>query len=265
MYKLFKSPWSTGITIFVVAILVFTTLKSVGIHFSGLGFVRGNLVYVENIDKDTKIFLDNRDANLRESSEGLFIKNVAPGEHTVLVVKDMHWPWTKSVNVLEDETNTISPFLISKNVSGVIVTDSDPEYKDIISTMNRAVPPDVESKKISVDGNIAIWTDNDIIFAEWIGNENLIPKSFCVDGECASVIEVVKSQSEIRGLDFYKTRNDVLVLASQTGIFAIEINKSGNTQNFQPIYKGTGVPKFSVKNEETIYILDGGILYIVFI
>ena len=68
-------------------------------------------------------------------------------------------------------------------------------------------------------------------------------------------------KTSITAIDFYKNREDVVLISSGDGVFALEID-SENIQNFQPIYKGKS-PVFVKKDSSSIYILDDGNLMIV--
>ena len=66
---------------------------------------------------------------------------------------------------------------------------------------------------------------------------------------------VLDSVFPVRNADFYPGRYDVIIVAVQNGIFAIETDSRGG-RILQPIYKGEK-PNFTIyKNDSSIYILD---------
>lgn len=62
-----------------------------------------------------------------------------------------------------------------------------------------------------------------------------------------------------RSTDLYPKRNDVIIVAAQNSVFAIDTD-DGEPVNFQPIYDGVS-PYFSIGDKEEIYIKDGDQIY----
>ena len=170
---------------------------------------------------EVSIFIDEEDKgslNIEDQKNGLKIKK---GEHSIILSKEGYWPWVSIINIERKQTINIYPFFIPKSSSGYIIPEEDPEYYSILDRF---------------------WTKTHI---NWEKNENT-PK--IVSG----------FESEIRASDFYKERQDVIIVAVENGIYALEINSS-TTPNFQPIYKGTE-PTFVKKDGNSIYVKDGEML-----
>ena len=253
-----KKQYVILLAIILLAFLAYTGLRSSGLHISGFSLVKGGSIELTGTDDETKIFLDNKEVAKKD------LLDVAPGDHTIILSKDTYWPWKKDVSVSSNKTSALFPFLISKNVSGEIITQTDPDYGKLRTRILGEKLPSRDSPLLSKSSLVEIWSDKNNIYAQWNGPENNIPPYFCNDkGECSSLVNVLKSENEVRNIDFYKDRDDVLLIASQNGVFAIEIDKRGTTQNFQPVYKGTALPKFAVENADTIYVLDGPLLFLV--
>ena len=152
-----------------------------------------------------------------------------------------------------------APFFVSRNVGGLLITKSDPEYWSLRNEIQRSNIP-TQGFPIERDG-VSAWVDGTNIGAA--NSQPETPLFFCdTTLECLDEITVLEGDEEIRNLDFYKDRNDVLLMSAQNGVFAIEIDRRGFTQNFQPVYKGTQEPRFIVKDNE-LYVLDGELLFIV--
>ncbi|MBU4480214.1 hypothetical protein KKG48_02110, partial [Patescibacteria group bacterium] len=147
---------------------------------------------------------------------------LSPGSHSIILSKAGFWPWTKKVEIAKKEKKEIEPFFIPQNTNGFIINEQDPEYENIIFLF--------ETRKTHID---------------WEKNE-YTPKI------------ISDFETEIRTSDFYKDREDVIIIAVQNGVYALEIN-SDTTPNFQPIYKG-GEPVFVKKDNNSIYIKDGELL-----
>lgn len=108
--------------------------------------------------------------------------------------------------------------------------------------------------KISGRGRVGLWQEDNRILARWLKDADSLPNYFCRGEICNDMVIVFSSPDKIRNFDFYPGREDVILLAVQTGVYAIEID-TRKAQNFQPVYKGAD-PKFIVSGN-TLYIKDG--------
>ncbi len=143
------------------------------------------------------------------------------GTHSIILSKNGFWPWVKEIEMNRKQEKEIRPFFIPQNTNGFIIYENDPEYEEILSLFNRKT------------------------YIDWEKNE-FTP-------------EIISDfESEIRASDFYKDRENVIIIAVQTGIYVLEIN-SDTTPNFQPIYKGAE-PTFIKKDNTSIYVRDGKML-----
>lgn len=104
-----------------------------------------------------------------------------------------------------------------------------------------------------------IWWDNQTseVFVDWLKENSLPPYYVCETKECELPLRVFRSHFEIKNIDFYPERKDVILIAVGVGVYALEIDgRSGRL--IYPIYKG-GDPTFALV-EGKIYILDNGSL-----
>lgn len=168
--------------------------------------------------KNTKIFIDEKEKIPSEENKLKLDK----GRHTVIISKTGFWPWIKEIDILKRQTLTIDPFFVPEQTNGFIISKNDQEYSKII--------PLFDTQKTHID---------------WEKDENT-PKI------------ILDFEEEIKASDFYKDREDVIIIAIQNGIYALEINNE-STPNFQPIYKGNS-PIFIKKDNNSIYVKDGEIL-----
>lgn len=243
----------------ILAVLFFG-LKMAGFHLEHGRLVRGGDILISPVPENVRFFLDNRRIYPDTEGSGLF-KNIAPGDHSILIFNEEDWPWLKNITIGSGTTTTIAPFLISKNPSGDIINESDAAYDTHRNDILAETLPSKSVPLVSKSGNISVWIEGNTVMATWNGTASSVPPYFCTsEDECPQTMTVTKSQTDIRSLNFYKDRDDVLLIASQNGVFAIELDHRGGTQNFQPIYKGAGLPRFMVADQNTIYVLDGSIL-----
>lgn len=261
--RFLKNPLGIGITVFVIVVIGSFLLKYVGFHVQDLKLVRGGDVIITEQPIDARVFLDRNKIEINKDSSTK-IDNVTPGTHTLLVFDEVYWPWTKNITIGPNETISINPFLVRKNASGVILTVDDPEYDSISSTIKKEKAPSVDAPKVSKSGLVSVWTEGTNVFATWTGPEETLPDYFCNDDKvCEKTSEVLNSTEPIRNLDFYKDYDDILIVAFLNGIFVIEIDKRGVTQNFQPIYQGTANPRFVKVDKNTIQVIDGSSVFII--
>lgn len=187
---------------------------------------------------ETNIFIDQSKKIVTEKENEVLEISLSPKEHTIIVSHEDFYPWKKEIRISKDEKINLSPIFVYRNPSGNIITKNDPEYSKILNDIISNVTPQKNSPKKSLDGLVSVWAEDDKIMSK-------------KDGD---IKEVVKFQTPIRNLDFYKDRNDVVMFSSGNGVYVIELNKEG-TQNFMPIYKGEN-PSFFTADKNYIFIQD---------
>lgn len=104
-------------------------------------------------------------------------------------------------------------------------------------------------------GQIKVWQTADAkeIWAEWLDKK--MPPFYFTDRK----VRIFNSRSAIRSFNFLPKRKDVLVVAVENGVFALEID-GRKPQNFQPIYKGRSPVSAAFFDQESIYVLDDNLL-----
>ncbi len=201
------------------------------------------------------VYLDGTQQQITESdNERVSVARVASGAHEVLVSQNLYWPWKKEVTVGSGQSVALKPFLVNQNTSGSIITTSDPEYYRITQMIAAARVPEPTSKKVSADGAVAVWVEGKDLKAEWRGESGRAPSYFCKP-TCSSITVLSMEEKQARAIDFYGARSDVLVVAIDGGIYALEIDPSG-TQNFQPIFQGVA-PSFVLGGTGSLLVRDG--------
>ncbi len=113
-----------------------------------------------------------------------------------------------------------------------------------------------------ISGKERLWwnPDNNEVWMEWLGDETSTPYYLCDKKPCESTKYLITTfQYPIKNIDFFPQRKDVIIIAINNGVFAVEIDGRGGNL-MQPIYKGAN-PSFAIFNKEkVIYILDNGAL-----
>jgi len=188
------------------------------------------------------IYINNDEKITTTEDEKNIEKKLSPKTHKIIVSLKDFYPWTKDISMPSNASLTLRPMFVPQNPSGFIITEIDKDYYTIKKNIVANKFPEEAEPKLHPDGSVRIFVKNNTIFA--IRN-----------GE---VLEVLKSETKIKNLDFYKNRNDVVLFSVAEAVYAIEIEKVG-TQNFMPIYKGRN-PFFVVETDSTIYLEDNGML-----
>lgn len=217
-------------------------------------------LYVSSPLRNTEIFINNKEKKTPGMLQnGIFLKNLKPGNYSILINKEGYYPWAKELAVKERLVTEAKAFLMPKEPKWESFSP-DETNKEIVDALKKTS----KTKNLVIltkDEKQNLWLDSsqNIIYTEWLAEGDLVPYYFCDSfGACDKKIAILNSKFNIRKIDFYPTRRDVIIAAVQNGIFVIEIDGRG-TRNIQPIYKGKE-PVFIIhKNDKTIYILDDGI------
>jgi len=259
----------------------------------GFTLVETGGMYIYSPEPGSVIYIDGK--KRRETtlfSRDWFLQDVTPGTYTVLIAKDEFWPWIKEVEVTERHVVEAIAFLIPKNPDIEIIektievkvgtatsTRANPIYTETLAlfTEEEAVPqPETAPKqtdtlatttdtltpifipeKISSHGRVGLTQEDNRILAYWTKSIDDLPNYFCRETSCVSPVIAFSSVVPIRSFDFYPGRDDVILIAVQDGIFAVEID-GRKIQNFQPIYRGQS-PDFRLTSKGFV-VKDGDTL-----
>lgn len=210
-------------------------LYQLGYRFSGkIGKVSINVPY-----NKTSIFVDESKKIETSKDSELVELSLSPGKHQIIVTRDGYYPWIKQIKMPSGGEIDLSPFIIFQNTSGVIITKSDPEYSKIRDSITANKLRAKEKPLVSKDGSMEVWVEDNTIMSKKGG----------------AIHTIVKPETPIRNVDFYKNRSDVVIFSVGEYVNVIEIGAEG-TQNFMPIYKGIN-PSFITADLNSIYVLDG--------
>jgi len=209
---------------------------------SDLSFGRVGMVVLNIPYKDTTIFI-NDDRKITTTNDGeKVIEKLSPTEHRIIVSLSGYYPWAKQIKIPSNGTVEFTPMFVPQNPYGYIVGATDPEYNQIKKSIAQNKTPEEKSPKVSIDGKTTAWVKDNTIFVK---NED-------------KIFEVVKPETPIRNVEFYKNRSDAIIFSSGDGVYAIEVEKNG-IQNFMPVYKGEK-PVFIFGDENYVYIQDNLLL-----
>ncbi len=235
-------------------------------------------LFVSSPVSGAKIYINNKEkkqTNMLQS--GLFLQSLKPGEYSVLIAKDNYWPWMKTLQVEEQMVTEARAILIPKNPKGEVImyenysSAEKSKYKEILEKLKRTRQPigsaawktataeekETRYSKLSINGKEKLWWNprENKLWVEWLGSEDSLPYFFRDDSSAETKILILDSKFPIVNAEFYPGRKDVVIVAAQNGIYALEIDGKGGRM-LQPIYKGKE-PTFAIsENGKTIYVLE---------
>lgn len=230
---------------------------------SSFHLVKTGGLYVSSPISGSEIFVNNnleKTTNILQS--GLFLQNLKPGEYSVLIAKEGYWPWAKKLEVEEQAVVEARALILPKDPEGEIIKSKEifpseiEKYNEIMAEMreikNLSATTTPIERYTSNEKQKVWWNPQENkIWAEWLGDKNSIPYYFNKKEREL----VLDSLYLVRNADFLPGRRDVIVVAVQNGVFAIEIDGRGGRM-LQPIYKGKE-PIFTLyKNDSSVYVLD---------
>lgn len=202
-------------------------------------------------ESGTDVYLDGElKARTRFLQSGIFIQNLTPGNYSVLVAKEGFWPWIKQLSVEESSVVEARALMVPQEVKGETISKKSSEYKTIMALFDHSQNAVRAKATTTFDRRerARIWyDDSQKIWVEWL---RLDPLPYYLREKKEVIFE---ARSQIKGISFFPGRDDIILVAIENGVFALEIDGRG-TRNFQPIYKGLD-PTF-VRSGDTIYILD---------
>lgn len=188
----------------------------------------------------TTVFVDDKKLITTETENQTVRLPLSINTHDVIIAREGYFPWMTQVVALPGTISQIKPIFVTQNTTGQIITRTDKEYWTIRNRIPREPLPSEQIPR-QKDG-VSIWVSENTIYQN-------------VDGV---IQKILTPKDPIRSLDFYKDRTDVIVFASDTGVYAIDAveNATEKVVNFFPIYKGTK-PLFEKTENSFLYVLDG--------
>lgn len=168
--------------------------------------------------------------------------------HDIIIGREGYFPWMAQANIQPEQKTILTPFFVTQNTTGQIITQKDPQYWTIWTQVRTTKLPTEVAPKIS--GNVSLWVKDNTIYTK--------------EGEV--VKKIITPKDTVRSLDFYKDRTDVIIFASDVGVYALDAveNAPDKVVNFFPLYKGAK-PIFQKTENSFLYVLDGENLMMVVI
>jgi len=221
-----------------------------------------------------------------------YIKNLKPGIYSIVVKKDGYNEWNNNIEVLANRVSESKVFILPTKISyseieEKIEIDSEqsttskkiykanPDYEIIANLFEDSLASGKYISSISTttgvitkyalgtkenpikNRHMSIWKDAGDIFIGWSGNSDSSPRIFCDEDQgkisCVDSLIIQSFKSKVKSIDFFPGESEVVIVAVQEKVFAIEAEKKAN-KKLQIIYSGSD-PDFRVSND-LIYIKD---------
>lgn len=242
MKKSTKRTYILVVTIvLVVLILAFGIIRESGYVLSGPYFVRGGVLEITDARPNSDVFIDNRRAGRVNETGFSTFDGLALGERNVIVSSEGTWPWIFDFVSTSGQTTTLTPLQVRESTVGTpLLGEENPEYNKAVSLFAEYREP-TRATPITHDES-SVWVEGTSIFARLAATDSRI---------------VYSSPHPIRNVFWFGDRNDVIVVANQHNVFALDLRES-SVQNFQPIY--TGSEPFAVANPDdarSIFVREG--------
>lgn len=251
----------------VGALIVVTALTFAGIRFYEKGYRVGlpggimapGVIELTHFDGTFEVILDGEPLSGIPETVTTLRLPVSAGVHDVALSKNGYYPWEKALEVAAHETVTIAPFAVPSATNGLVVPKTDAEYRSALSAIAGMHVPDESHPLTSADGEMSVYLKDGTLIAR-VKNDATPPQYFC-EAECSTEHQVIALEAELRGVSFFPGRHDVLLIAVQNSVFAVELDTRG-TQNFQPLYQGVR-PVFAL-NAGALYVKDSDSIFRVY-
>jgi hypothetical protein len=176
-----------------------------------------------------EMYVDGKFAGASKSAGEKMSYQYIEGKHSVIISRGDVWPWTKDIALQAKTTETLHPFFVKKEIKPTEITQT------IYGNNTLSENPQYATA-------IALF-ENAIIKEE---------------------IKAPLSSTKINGArsaEYFPGRNDVLLVAVNDGVFAVETG-STTPRNFMPIYKGTA-PSFITSDNGSLLVKDGTSVFLI--
>ena len=226
----------------------------------------GGLYISSPITSSTIYINEKAEAQTNIFQSGFLFQSLTPGKYKVTVAKDGYWPWSKTLAVKAQLVTEARAMLMAKNPDWKLILKENytplqaSKYNEILNILKSPATTTDYARLTANQKEKLLWNPKSKqIWVTWLADSDSLPYYFCDDNSCKDNFLIFDSPAPIRNADFYPGRRDVVIIAMENGIFALEIDGRGG-RNLQPIYKGKEPTFVTSPGENSIYILDEYVL-----
>ena len=207
------------------------------------------------------------------------IQNLKPGSYVILVSKDGFQSWKKELKVFAERITEAHPFTLKDNsqlqqVFPYYIEGDYASSTELVGTTTKqgtvsgqyTVIKNLFATSTSANGGfigitatsttktlhkLSVIQDKNGLSVFWIGNKEDQPYYFCDNDICQNSVQI-KTKLKVKNLDFFPGRDDVLLVSTDSGVYAIEVDNR-STQNIQNVALGKNL-EFRVGGDGVVYI-----------
>ncbi|MBX4210443.1 hypothetical protein KW783_00525 [Candidatus Parcubacteria bacterium] len=229
-------------------------------------------IYIASDQSGAEIYLNNKLVSQTSYfRRGYFIQNLRRGNYFVIFAKQNFRSWSKHLDVLDQKVTEAYAFNMPNDP---VIRREIPEFTKVSVATSTLTRPNAFYTDLLIDfaernlqsesvlgllrekdrKKVVLWQEGNKVHARWTGAEDAAPYFFC-NGTCHTDVVVYESPSPIKYFDFFPNRNDLILLANDSGVYVTEIDVRPD-RNIQPVYEKGGVD-FIVENGNILYVKDG--------
>ena len=207
-------------------------------------------LYVFYPESGAKVYLNDKLTDQTSHfGRGILIDNLQPISYQVQIRKDGYIPRAKNVNVVEKTVVEAYPYLVPEVMStssvpkfvtlgsGASVTNT--LYGEVVKLFATSTSSTMTLKKVLASTSTALVAPStgiirkdieiDIVdksvIASWRGNIESTPFYFCDAERLVCDTELKVTSGNLKHVDFYPGRNDVIIYSTKDGIYATELDQ----------------------------------------
>lgn len=243
-----KTYTALGLVFIVLASWI--TVQEVNARLGAFGQIE-----VQSVIGGAAIVIDDRVVENAEHGISTIITDTRPGIRKITVQKEGYWSWEKTLEIEEDNTVKVSPYLVRRDP--ILVNLPNDVEQDNAGRVASLFKIDKDRTKLNAltsdDGDVAVWQEGNHIIARYNGNIGNLPHYFCNDERCSPEITVTPPQSvQIKTIEFFPGRSEILLLTFDEGVFALELDQRSN-QNLQPLIELNGAD-IRKRDDSSVYV-----------
>lgn len=239
-------------------------------------------LYILTSQSGVKVYVNEEE--VKESNlfqRNIFVQHLKPGTFRIRTSKEGYTPWEKELSVYPERVTETYPFMLPEELewrevfayidkegqatSTSLALDKtkhepNPDLNKIIdlfapvsATSTKNTKTATSTLLVKTDNKIALTKIDGRVVATWTGKEDERPPYFCEEIACRGEIWL-ETVSNVDNFDFFPGRNELVLVAVETGIQVIEIDNRSK-QNSVLIREGKKLD-FRLSGN-TIYVKDG--------
>jgi hypothetical protein len=225
------------------------------------------------VDSDVEVFFNDVLQNdIKKLKSGFFIDDLYPAKYFISIKKEGFSSWGKDVVVRGSKVSEIYPLIIptkldaheipaqveesrgffGSNASTTLVTNDI--FVDTLKLFSKETGLESITRR-----SINLWHDGNSVYFVWKGKDSSAVPVFCGVYDCTATSTAYTALEKINRVDFLPGRNDVLLVALPSGLYAVEMDNKPPQHSAQ-IYSGKNAD-FHIEDGEILYVKDGVMLF----